>query len=343
MKISIIVPVYNMASDGKLNFCLDSLINQTVTDYEIIAVNDASTDNSLDVLKEYESKYPDIFKVITCEKNLHQGGARNRGMKVAKGEWIAFIDADDWVTPDYYESLIKRAEETGADCVGSHYTITHEHSFKVFDIHRANTPDQTGIMDVARHKRLLMNGGSAVMKIYRREMIEENNLYFPENMFYEDNAMGSVWLMYVKHFELCEGPLYYYYMHDDSTVHTVTLSRSKDRLKAIEILMDEMKKRGFFDAYKEEIENVFIRLYLVNTLFGYMIACKRTHYAFVKEIKDGVLKYFPDFRNNKEYASIPDEEQKRMLDLFMKNSFAFYLYYGALWKYRKFRKWLRRA
>ena len=108
MKLSIIVPVYNMASDNKLNFCLDSLINQTIKDFEIIAVDDASTDNSLEIVREYESKYPDLFKVITYEKNRHQGGARNEGMKIAKGEWIGFIDSDDWVSPDYYESLIKR-------------------------------------------------------------------------------------------------------------------------------------------------------------------------------------------------------------------------------------------
>lgn len=343
MKISIIVPVYNMASEGKLNYCLDSLINQTIRDYEIIAVNDASTDNSLEVLKEYESKYPDIFKVITYENNLHQGGARNRGMKAASGEWIAFIDADDWVSPDYYESLVRRAEETGADCVGSKYTITYSHSFETGEIYYSNTPDQTGLMDDAHKRRMIKNSASVVMRIYKREVIEENNLSFPEHMFYEDNAIAPVWLMYIRHFELCEGPLYYYYMHDNSTVHTITEERSKDRLKAIEIFISEMKARGFYETYKEEIENVFIRLYLVNTLFGYMISCKRTRFSFVKCIKEGVIKYFPDFRNNKEYASIPDEEQKRMLDLFMKNTFAFYIYYGALWKYRRFRKGLSQS
>ena len=81
MQLSIIVPVYNMAADGKLNFCLDSLINQTITDYEIIAVDDCSTDNSLDILKEYEKKYPDKFRAIHSPVNKHQGGAKNIGIK----------------------------------------------------------------------------------------------------------------------------------------------------------------------------------------------------------------------------------------------------------------------
>ena len=118
MKLSVIVPVYNMAGDGKLNFCLDSLVGQTLDDYEIIAVNDASTDNSMEILRQYESKYPEKVKVIDLPVNRHQGGARNAGIKTAKGEWIGFIDSDDWIAPETYEKLIKKGEETGADVVG---------------------------------------------------------------------------------------------------------------------------------------------------------------------------------------------------------------------------------
>ena len=74
MKLSIIVPVYNMNHDGNLTFCLDSLVNQTIDDYEIIAVDDASTDDSLAVLKQYEEKYPAFFRVIHYPDNRHQGG-----------------------------------------------------------------------------------------------------------------------------------------------------------------------------------------------------------------------------------------------------------------------------
>ena len=93
MDLSIIVPVYNMASDGKLNFCLDSLLNQTYKgEYEIIAVDDASTDDSLSVLREYEKEHPGKVKAFANEVNRHQGGARNEGIKHASGEWIGFID-----------------------------------------------------------------------------------------------------------------------------------------------------------------------------------------------------------------------------------------------------------
>ena len=95
MKLSIIVPVYNMAHDGILEFCLDSLLNQTVDDLEIIAVDDKSTDDSLKVLREYEDKNPGKVRVIASPENRRQGGAKNLGLLAAKGEWLGFVDSDD--------------------------------------------------------------------------------------------------------------------------------------------------------------------------------------------------------------------------------------------------------
>ena len=110
-KLSIIVPVYNMATEGKLNYCLDSLVGQTIRglyDYEILCVDDASTDDSLEILLDYQKRYPELVCVIPNPVNLRQGGAKNAGLRVAQGEWIGFIDSDDWVSPDYYEKLLKK-------------------------------------------------------------------------------------------------------------------------------------------------------------------------------------------------------------------------------------------
>ncbi len=327
-----------MASDGKLNFCLDSLINQTMKDpYEIIAVNDASTDDSLSVLREYEKRSP-LIKVVSYPDNRHQGGARNEGLKHADGEWIGFIDSDDWVSPEYFEKLIKRGEETGADVVGCTFSMVSAQTFEVGKVCVTNTPEQSGEVDEAGRKLLIRNPGSMVTKIYRSSLIRDNDLSFPEHIFYEDNAAAPIWAMYYRHFEFVDEPLYYYYQHDTSTVHTITADRCHDRMTAGEILLSEAKKRGMLEKYREDIENIFTTVYFTNTLFSYMRMKKGRKYSVVRHIKKRMNEEFPAFRNNPEYGKFMDEEQKRYVDLIMKNSFLFYVKYSLLWLYRDIKK-----
>ena len=202
MQLSVIVPVYNMAAEGKLEYCMDSLVGQTITDMEVIAVDDASADNSLEILRACLD--PEKVKVIASPVNKRQGGAKNLGLKAAAGEWVGFIDSDDWVTPDYYEKLLAKARETGADVVGCDYSLVSSHTFETGTVVENNTKDQTGILDQEKHRKLLLRPGSMVIKIYRNSVIRENGLCFPEGIFYEDNCAGPLWSLYFTHFERVE-------------------------------------------------------------------------------------------------------------------------------------------
>jgi len=338
MKLSIIVPVYNMAADNKLTWCLDSLTNQTITDYEIIAVDDCSTDNSLEILRDYESKYEGKFRAIHSERNLHQGGAKNIGIREAKGDWIGFIDADDWVVPDYYERLIGKAEETGAQIVGCDYSLVHEHTYTVGEEIIANSSDeQVGELTHDSKASLILDGGSLCVKIFRRQTIIDNNLWFPENIFYEDNAMSSSYMLLTNKFEYIREPLYYYYQHGDSTVHTFSETRCNDRLEAGRIIVSEARRLGFYDEFKDEIEYKFTQLFYVNTLFTYMPAVKPTRVAYVRAMTKELLQYFPEFRQNHYYIERTNTEEKKLIDMACKSALLFYVYYKLLWAYRKLR------
>lgn len=327
MKLSIIVPVYNMADGGKLEFCLDSLLNQTILDYEIITVNDASTDGSLDILRSYEARYPQKIKVITYPVNRRQGGAKNEGLKAASGEWIGFIDSDDWITPNFYESLLKKAEETGADVVGCDYSLVTEQTFQVGKTVQNNTSEQTGILDEKKHKSLLMRPGSMVVKIYRRDLINRNGLDFPEGIFYEDNYAGVLWSLYFRHFEKVEEPMYYYYQHDTSTVHYIAEEKCKDRMKAMVLLYEECSRRGFLEKYREELEYSFAELYYVNTLFSYMQGVRHPKLSFVRELRKGMERYFPHFRGNRYYLKETGEEEQKLILMQKKSDVLFFWYY----------------
>lgn len=102
---------------------------------------------------------------------------------MAGGEWIGFIDSDDWITPDMYEVMLARAEGTGADMVGCDYCLTHEHSMKVGQVVPNNKPSQAGVLDHEKYASLILDSGSLVVKIYRREIILGCDSRFPEGIF----------------------------------------------------------------------------------------------------------------------------------------------------------------
>lgn len=327
MKLSVIVPVYNMAGEGKLNFCMDSLVNQTISDYEIIAVDDASTDHSLSVLRKYEADHPGKVRVISYAVNKRQGGAKNEGLRAAVGDWIGFIDSDDWVTPDYYEKLLARAEETGADMVGCDYSLVTEHTWKTGKVAGNHMAGQTGVLDRKKHGLLLMRSGSMVLKIYRRSVIVENHLTFPEGIFYEDNCAGPLWSLYFTRFERVEEPLYYYYQREVSTVHHITEDKCRDRMAAAVLLYEECCKRGFLEEYRQELEYRFTELYYAITLFSYLSGVKHPRLGFVRELRLGVTERFPHFQDNPYYQELTGREEKALIAMQGRSDARFFWYY----------------
>lgn len=338
MKLSVIVPVYNMAADNKLSFCLDSLVNQTLSDMEIIAVDDCSTDESLSILKSYEEKYPEKFRVFQTLENKRQGGAKNVGLSYAKGEWIGFIDSDDWITSDYYERLIKAAEDMGADMAGCDYQLVDSHTFEPGKHVPNNTLEQAGDLDEAKYKSLILDSGSLVVKIYRRENIIDYPNRFPEHIFYEDNAISNSWMLRAHKFAYIPEPMYYYYQHNTSTVHTITTERLNDRREAGRVMIKEAKEFGFYDKYKAEIEYSFTVLFYINTLMSYMFGVKNCKLSYVRELGKEMKEFFPDFQSNPYFLERTDAENKKLIALQQKSSLLFVLYFKALWTYRNFRK-----
>ncbi|MBQ7839689.1 MAG: glycosyltransferase [Lachnospiraceae bacterium] len=341
MKLSIIVPVYNMAADGKLEYCLESLVHQTIIDYEIIAVDDASTDNSLEILKEYEKRYPDRFIAVHSEVNKRQGGAKNIGLSMARGEWIGFIDSDDWITPDMYEKLLRKAQETGADMVGCDYHLTEEHSMKIGQVVANSKPEQCGVLDEEKYRSLILDSGSLVVKVYRRELFMDNDIRFPEHIFYEDNAISDAVMLHAKHYEYIPEPMYYYYQHNTSTVHTITKERCEDRMEAARGIVRQAKRFGYLEQYRPEICFEYTVLFFTNTLFSYMVGKGHKSYGFVKKMGDEMRATFPEFMENPYYLERVHAEEKKLIAMQQKSTLLFMVYYKLLWTYRNFRKRLK--
>ncbi|MBR3518250.1 MAG: glycosyltransferase family 2 protein [Lachnospiraceae bacterium] len=345
MRLSIIVPVYNMAAEDKLKHCLDSLLAQTAEDFEIIAVDDASSDASPQILKEYE-KQTDKLKVIFCKENRRQGGARNRGLIEARGEWVGFVDSDDFVDPQMYAKLLKKAEETGADVVGCDYSLVTEYTFTPGQIVENNTTEQTGVLDIEKHRKWVLRSGSMVVKIYKRELLTKNKLTFPEGIFYEDNCASPLWSLYFTHFERVPEPLYYYLTVADSTTHSVSWAKCLDRVKAGELFLKECWERGFLQeddrSYRDEIMFRFSELAYIITLFSYMYSGKHRNPAKTAYLRRMILKEYPELTENPYFDRMVPKEDRKLVRLHLKSNLIFFVYYILLFTYRGFRKSLKR-
>jgi glycosyltransferase involved in cell wall biosynthesis len=165
--------VYN--TEEYLKQCLDSVCNQTLKDIEIICVNDGSTDGSLDILKEYANK--DNRIIIIDQKNEGAGVARNKGMEIAKGQYIAFVDSDDWIDLSYYEELYASAESNKADLVRTSYIFEYDdysEKEKYFNglFEKKRKRGESLFLNVNEHSVVVYNA------IYRHNYLIENNVHF---------------------------------------------------------------------------------------------------------------------------------------------------------------------
>ncbi len=340
MKLSIIVPVYNMVADNKLDFCMKSLLAQTFQDYEIIVVDDKSTDNSLEVLRQYEKKYPNKIKVIASPNNRRQGGAKNLGLRAASGEWLGFVDSDDWIAPDYYEKLFAKAQETGADIVGCSYCIKYTQDFETEEVVRSYYSELDGEMTEDEYREAILWTENMVTKIYKRSIFYDNGIWFSEYMFYEDNSAGVLSMLYCKRFAYVDEPLYYCYQCGTSTAQRVNVQKCNDGLKSMEMLLAECYKRGFLEEYPEELEYRFTELFYINTLFMYMhqVPFFKRRASYVRLIRDGIMAYYPEYASNGYFEERTDAETKRLVEKHCKSPFRFFWYYTVFMICRKLRK-----
>jgi len=202
-EISVIIPVYN--SENRLPFCLDSIIGQTFADFEIIAVNDGSTDNSLKILEKYASRDSRI-KIIT-QKNSGPAAARNRGLNEARGKWIIMIDSDDYLEPETFEQALSAAEKNGASLIQWGYINEYENT-SVPILHERN------------HLITFKNTPGTISlvvwdKMIKREIIGE--IHFPVDMFYFEDSV-FIFLIYMASpiSFFINKPFYHYRIHENT-------------------------------------------------------------------------------------------------------------------------------
>lgn len=236
MKISVIIPIYNQQK--YLSRCLDSVLIQTHDDLEIICVDDNSTDSTSKIIKEYEAK---DFRVHYF-KNPGKGvsSARNYGIKKATGEYIGFVDSDDFIQPQMYEFLLRAIMENNCEMVVCGYERTKNQQIKFFD-YTARSCNTSEFVDLYNFKNMLekeMVLSSACSKLIRRDYLEKYGV-FENYVIGEDTIFcARLWINSSKRI-LVDLPLYGYFLNCESTIYRqddeIKLSLMRTRLKAYKL------------------------------------------------------------------------------------------------------------
>lgn len=271
-KVTIITSTFNVAD--YIDICMDHLLHQTLglENIEIILVDDASTDNgrTLSKLKKYEEQYPDNIILICNDTNLKPGGCRNIALQYASGEYIAYCDADDWVSFDAYEILYNIAKYYDCDVVEFGHTRTNNYDGLCSHTYPSpsyspyfNINDYPGTLytiksEEDRRKFILPSDSTVIAcdKIYKRELLQTNNLVFNEKTFYGEPPFSHMVRLCATNYFVLPTPLYYYYIHSDSSSHTFP-SRRLDMSRAYDTYITLTKKYGFYEKYKDEIDFIY--------------------------------------------------------------------------------------
>ena len=248
-KVSVIVPVYNI--EKYVSRCVESLLAQSFGDFELLLVNDGSTDSSLEILKEFEQKDPRI--IVLTKENGGLSDARNYGMKHAKGDYLQFIDGDDFVEPTLLEKCITKLDETKADMVIFDYnqyyveTNTKERISNHFDENKIYTLKET--------PTLLTNMMNAAWnKMYRRSLFIDNQIEYPVGYYYEDLGTTYRLISRARGIVFIKEPLVNYLQDRPGNITQQFNKRIYHIFDMIELLIDDYKKQGIYEDYYEELK-----------------------------------------------------------------------------------------
>ena len=304
MKVSVIIPVYNV--EQYIEKCLDSLVNQTLKDIEIIVVNDGSPDNSQKIIDKYVKKYPKKVKSYIKE-NGGQGSARNYGLEKATGEYIGYVDSDDYVEVDMFEKLYNKAKKTKSDI-----TICGTY---------VEYPDKTITeLEDLKHNDSRLNayfGKMAVWnKIYKRELLVDNKMKFRSKLWYEDFDFSYKVISYAKKITYLNEPYYHYLIRPGSTMNNSNIHRNLEILKAFDEIRKEKENKDVQEYLAIE------HIYISTTVRVINADCdKKEKRKVINEIHEYINKYYKEYKNN-QYIKFMNKRRKliyRLINLKLYN------------------------
>jgi len=303
MEISIIIPIYN--AEKYLEECLDSVMKATEgVKGEILLIDNNSTDKSLEIARQYEKKHLKLISVLQCNTR-GASATRNLGVARARGEYLWFIDADDYIAEDAVKKLLRKAKETDADLVMMRAKKIYPDG-STLDLKAIDTkePDYKS--------RFVRYGMGPWQVIIRKKWWLEHGFSFREGMIHEDMELMSALILYTDKFASIDTPLYFYRQTPNSVLHRRSWSEDAyDIFPALEGLYERFKALGAEKQYHDELEWFFIWNLLIDSA---------KDFAEFPEGKPGFARsrrmlkeYFPAWRKNRFFRQRPLKTRVKIL------------------------------
>lgn len=310
-KVSVIIPCYNVAK--WLPKCFLSLVSQTIgiAEMELIFVDDASTDNGAtwELMQEFEKAYPQNVMVIHLDTNMRQGGARNAALEYATGEYVAFVDADDFVTDDFLEKAYGRAKETDADIVQFEYYY-YKDRVGVMSAGKGVRDEIIVVDSVESRRRLLMEEKLTYgcwNKLYRRELVLRAGVGYAEHVVYEEPLFVYPLLFYGKKYVIMSDELYVYRQNASGTMYSdmENMQTLHMHMQVQLAVWNFMKQTEFFKLFYEEIKLYFLHTYFYETLYFAKKRGFRVSMELYAELENTVKVEVDDYARSSYEAVIP--------------------------------------
>ena len=298
-KISVVIPVYKV--EDYIAECLDSIIKQTIgiENIEVLAVDNASPDNSISIIKKYQEKYPHNIKILTITENNGPGPARNLGVENATAPYLTFVDSDDIIAKNAFEVCLNKFQEEQADLVIYKAEIFNEEGIVPtnLDVYSKNRT----ITDLYQYPELIFYT-NVWNKIYPQKLYPY--LKFPESILYDDNVASASVVTKSKKIIITTDTVYYHRRHDLATTQTITAKNSLDLIASIQPALNLIKDTPQY----EKLLRIFA-LKILYSAINFMIndietiediekvykQLKKYPQKFTKQTFEDFKEYFPNY------------------------------------------------
>lgn len=306
LNLSIVVPVYN--AEKLINKCADSIIDQnTKYNYNVIFINDGSKDNSLDILREYEKNNKNVIVITQNNKGISE--TRNLGIKKADGEYIAFVDSDDFIDNNYVEKLLDNAYKNNADIVRCNY---YEYDVDTDKIIKTGKEQENKVITGGLGKNILNYKGYPWGGVFKRSLW--NNIEYPNGYWYEDMIIRMILFRKAKVFSYIDDKLYYYCLHSNN------ISKSIEKTKDLKCLDHFFLIEKLYELNNElELEKDEALFY--NLTYEYSVVLWLRTRGIKKNTRKQIFLRACEIVNQLDYDKNFTKEQKVLIKIFKRRDY----------------------